>query len=78
VFWGAPLPQDLEWDRAAPRFAALRVTLVAGDRDRVLPPPAFADERARLEKHGVRCAALGFEGGHEIDAATLERIAANA
>jgi len=78
VFWGAPLPQDLEWVRAAPRFADLRVTLVAGNRDRVLPPPAFTEERARLEKHGVRCAALGFEGGHEIDAATLERIATNA
>jgi len=75
VFWGAPLPHDLDWDAAAPRFAASRVTLVAGDRDRVLPSQELEGERVRLEKHGVRCTIAAFAGGHEIDGATLEGIA---
>jgi len=75
VFWGAPLPDDLDWLAAERRFATIRLTFVAGDRDRVLPPQVLEDQRARLERHGLDCAVVGFEGGHDVHADALRRIA---
>ncbi len=76
VLWAERVPPDLDLTRAAERLRNARVHLVGGMTDPSLPPGALDEERARLERHGIQCVALTFPGGHELDAATLERIAA--
>lgn len=75
VLWAERVPADLDLTRAAERLRNTRVHLVGGMTDPSLPPGALDEERVRLARHGIQCLALTFPGGHELDTATLERVA---
>lgn len=72
VLWGGGLPDDVEDDllRDHP------LTLVAGDGDEYATPERVAALRARLDGAGLAYEAHAFEGGHRLDAETLERVLA--
>ena len=78
VLWGGALPDDLDLTAHHARLAGARLTLVNGDADRFRPPDAVAADRERLRAHDVPFVAHAFAGGHEIDAALLARLAADA
>jgi predicted esterase len=75
VLWGGTLPPELDAGQVATRWARLRVTLVAGTRDRYVPEARLREDAARLEGHGVAARVLTFDGGHRLDDVTLGRIA---
>lgn len=74
VLWGSYLPPDLDWRVAAERLSRFPVQFVIGDQDE------FADARkqAELEAHarqaGLSLLVTVFNGGHVMDAVTLQRI----
>jgi predicted esterase len=70
IVWGGEVPPDLD-------LKLLRVpslTLVYGTRDEFFTPKVVAANETRLRDHGVRYELVSFEGGHEIEEATLLRL----
>lgn len=70
ILWGGEVPPDLD-------LKLLRVpslTLVYGSQDAFFTPKVVAANEARLREHRVPYELVSFEGGHEIDQATLLRL----
>jgi predicted esterase len=80
IVWGGEVPPDLDLTRepAAGRLRSLRLALVYGRRDQFFTPKVVASTEARLREHGIPYALVPFDGGHEIDAAVLRRLAGTA
>ena len=74
IVWGGEVPPDLDLARAAPRLRAARLTFVYGTRDEFFTPKIVAATEARLRAHELPYELISFDGGHEIDAATLRRL----
>ena len=75
ILWAGVLPPEI--DPAGPardRFASSDVHLVRGTRDAMLDAGKVREQREGLERAGVRCTLLEFEGGHRLDRATLARL----
>jgi predicted esterase len=75
TLWAGGLPHDLDLGAAAPRLATTRVTLVAGDADRLLSAETVDAASARLREAGIAHELVRFAGGHRLDDAVLRRIA---
>lgn len=75
VLWGGAVPDDLDLGAHGARLARARLTLVHGDADQFRTAAAAAAEQERLRTHAVPFQALGFAGGHTIDAGALARLA---
>ena len=76
VLWGGILPHDLPVEPNAARLRSLQPVIVCGERDRALPAERAEAEIARLREQGIEATVLRHDGGHAIDAATLQRLAA--
>lgn len=74
VLWGGEVPPDLDLAAARERLAVTDLTLVAGCRDEVITPKVVARDEARLRRHDIPCRVVVFEGGHELDDATLKGL----
>jgi predicted esterase len=70
ILWGGEVPPDLDLER----LRVPKLTLVYGTRDEFFTPKVVAANEARLRARGVRYELISFEGGHEIDVATLKRL----
>jgi len=75
ILWAGVLPPELAAADGLSRLRAMRLVLVLGERDPLAQPEALAPQRAALERAGVPHEILSFDGGHEIDDATLRRVA---
>jgi predicted esterase len=71
ILWGGEVPPDLDLER----LRVPKLVLVYGTRDEFFTPKIVAVNEARLREHGVPYELLSFEGGHEIEMATLLRLA---
>jgi predicted esterase len=80
IVWGGEVPPDLDLTRepAAGRLRASRLSLVYGSRDEYFTPKVVAATEARLHQHRIPYELFPFDGGHEIDAAVLRRVALTA
>jgi predicted esterase len=70
IVWGGEVPPDLD-------LKLLRVpslTLVYGTRDEFFTAKIVAANEARLREQRIRYELVSFDGGHEIDKATLLRL----
>lgn len=76
VLWGATVPPDLDLEVHGPALAAAELHVVFGDDDEYYGADAIRAHEARLRAAGVPFTAATFEGGHRIDATTLDRLAA--
>lgn len=74
VLWGAAFPPDLSPAEHCERLRRARWTFVAGERDGAVDRAGLERDRERLGQAGIACERVGFPGGHELDAATLERL----
>jgi predicted esterase len=74
VLWGGEVPPDLDLAAARERFSGTGLTLVAGRADEFLTPKVVARDEERLRRHGIPCRVVAFDGGHEIDEATLKAL----
>jgi len=71
ILWGGEVPPDLDLKR----LRVPELLLVYGTRDQYFTPKVVAANELRLREHGIRHELISFEGGHEIDAPTLLRLA---
>jgi predicted esterase len=70
ILWGGEVPPDLDLER----LHAARLTLVFGTRDQFFTPKIIAATESRLREHKIAYELVPFEGGHEIDEATLRGL----
>jgi predicted esterase len=70
IVWGGEVPPDLDLKRL--RVPSL--TLVYGTRDELFTPKIIAATEKRLRANQIGYELMPFEGGHEIDEATLRRL----
>ena len=70
IVWGGEVPPDLDLKRL--RVSSL--TLVYGTRDEFFTPKIIAATEERLRANQIGYELVPFEGGHEIDEATLRRL----
>ncbi len=70
IVWGGEVPPDLDLKRL--RVSSL--TLVYGTRDEFFTPKIIAATEERLRANQIGYELMPFEGGHEIDEATLRRL----
>lgn len=75
TLWAGGLPHDLPLERHAARLAGTTVTLVAGDRDRMVTEEKLAAARDMLNTAGIAHDVVRFGGGHRLDDAVLRRLA---
>lgn len=67
VLWGAPLPDDLEEEKAPRRLGGTRLVRVHGAADRHDGEAARARDAERLAGWGLSTQVLEHPGGHRID-----------
>jgi predicted esterase len=65
------VPPDLDLQR----LRVPRLELVYGTRDAFFTPKIVAANEARLREHGITYELISFDGAHEVDTATLSRVA---
>lgn len=75
VLWAGHLPPDLDVGRAAGVLAGTDIVLVGSDRDRTVGDALSSEELGRLSRAGLTYRVERYEGGHEIEEPTLQRIA---
>jgi predicted esterase len=75
VLWGGELPPDPDLAAVADRLRAVQLTLVYGRQDKYLTPKVIAATEARLREHAIPYQLVAFDGGHELNDATLTAIA---
>ena len=74
VLWGGRLAPELDLGELRARWAKLRVTLIAGSRDRWTRVQELQEEAAKLTRHGIAVGISTFEGGHRLDDDTLRAL----
>ncbi|HWC72791.1 MAG TPA: hypothetical protein VG454_02565 [Gemmatimonadales bacterium] len=76
IVWGGEIPPDLDLGerRAHERLRDARLTLVYGSRDAFFTPKIVAETEARLRDQDIPYELVPFDGGHEIDEATLRKL----
>jgi predicted esterase len=72
IVWGGEVPSDTDM------HPARRLSLVYGSRDEYFTPKVVAATEARLRERRVDYELVPFDGGHEIDAAVLKKVALTA
>ena len=75
ILWGGEVPPDLDLAAARQRWEKTDVTLVVGSEDPYITPKVLSRDEQRLREHGISFRVEGFDGGHEIVADVLERVA---
>ncbi len=66
VLWEGTVPPELDLAAWADRLHGAAITLVAGERDEMVPPAAMAAEAERLSAAGVAFTLHRFDDGHTI------------
>jgi predicted esterase len=70
IVWGGEVPPDLDLKR----LRVPTLTLVYGTRDEFFTPKIIAATESRLREYEILYELVPFDGGHEIDEATLRRL----
>jgi predicted esterase len=76
VLWGGAPPPDLDLSAHAEALRGMDLTLVVGTDDPYVTPERQAAIERHLAAHDIPATVHTFEGGHRLDAATLQRVAA--
>lgn len=78
TLWAGTLPPDLDLATGADALRGARLSLVAGARDEFATPEVLRQQEVRLRDAGIRFRFLTYDGGHQLDAGVLARLAARA
>jgi predicted esterase len=76
VLWAGSLPPELDLGTLR-TWKDMQVDLVLGDQDPYANKESLEGSAQRMAAAGVRHRAHLFQGGHQLDALTLQRIMAN-
>ena len=77
ILWAGAFPPDVELTGFARRLGPASVVLVAGARDELASWTAADSQLQRFTDAGVSARLVAFEGGHRLDDATLDQLAAD-
>lgn len=77
ILWAGAFPPDVELAGFARRLGPASVVLVAGSRDELASWTAADSQLQRFTDAGVSARLVAFEGGHRLDDATLDQLAAD-
>ena len=76
VLWGAGLPNDVLEGKKREVLGRMTITIVLGSSDPVVGEGRTEAHARELDEAGVAYRLVTYDGGHEIDAATLAAVAA--
>ena len=76
ILWAGAFPPDVELGSLAQRLDGARVTLVAGSHDELASWAAADVQLERFVAAGIDARLIQFDGGHRLDDATLDALAA--
>lgn len=74
VLWSGTIPPELDPAAWAERLHGASITLVAGERDEMVPPSTMAAEAERLSAAGVAFTIHRFDGTHGIAESGLRAL----
>lgn len=77
TLWAGTLPHDLPLAQLNGRCRGLTVTIVAGERDRLVTGDAIRAAHDALAGAGIAANVVRFAGGHRLDDEVLRRLAAD-
>jgi len=77
ILWAGAFPPDVELTGFARRLGPASVVLVAGARDELASWTTADSQLQRFTDAGVSARLVAFEGGHRLDDATLDQLAAD-
>jgi predicted esterase len=75
VLWAGALPPELGSAGDLRQLREVRLTVVLGTRDDFASAERLGEEETRLRELGLPFRVVRFDGGHQLDAATLVAIA---
>ena len=73
LVWGGSLPPELTTEKLRSAFNGMRVDLVHGLRDELVPEAQFRSNEERLVRAEVPVTTHVFPGGHKLDPVILDR-----
>ena len=74
VLWGGSMPPDLDRDLMRQRWGDMRVHLVQGEKDELVPEQVVSANAAILQRAQVEHSVHHHAGGHALDAVLLGRL----
>jgi len=74
VLWSGTIPPELDLAAWAGRLHGAAITLLAGERDELVPPATMAAEAERLSAAGVAFTLQRFDGSHAVGEAGLRLL----
>lgn len=74
VLWAGDFPADIEAELARQLLQSLPVTLVSGDQDQYVSAAMLHTQADTLRQQGAQVQALGFAGGHMLNAELLRHL----
>jgi predicted esterase len=75
ILWGELMPPELADKKSLAPLKGLRLTLVHGTDDPLVPEAALQEQRDRLSKNQIEFEEIRFKGGHRLDNEILSRLA---
>jgi predicted esterase len=75
ILWAGMFPPDMDFNNASSMLKGKRVSLVYGTKDQFITDERFAEMELVTGRLGTTVDKIAFDGGHEIDEATLNNIA---
>jgi len=74
TLWAGSFPPDVSLSFYSEKFRSLKVLLVAGENDRIVPQQAMREVLRQLEKEGVAANMFEHKGVHEVRSSDLSRV----
>ncbi len=74
VLWAGMFPPDIDFSDGSSYLGSKKVSLVYGNKDPFLTTERMAEMKALNEKLNIQPQVIAFDGGHDIDGATLLKL----
>ena len=77
ILWAGIFPPDMKFDLSRSRLHGKKIYLTYGTEDHFVTQEKLDEQQSLVAKLDVSPEVIIFDGGHEIDKSTLEKIARN-
>lgn len=73
VLWGGTIPPEPDAAALHEKLGGIKVVLVHGEQDKLVPEEVFLQNGSRLHEAGLEHRTVRFAGGHELERIALHR-----
>lgn len=74
ILWGGLLAPEIDFSAESERFKSTEIIFVAGREDRLIDREKLIEQCETVDRDGLRCRMVEYDGGHVMDRETLGRI----